>query len=196
MSTPPTPPDVDPSNPNYVENPATGERMLFHTKPDDPEMDPLRLDIWAPPGMEPLAAHVHPNQAETLAVEAGTMVATIDGDERTIESGEEVTIPAGTPHTWWPTGDEELHLTVTLEPGLRTEDFFRDLAALARRGEVKPNGAPSLLQIAAMFDAYGYGTLHLASPPLPVQKVVFDVLAPIAGTLGYEADPVQGREGR
>ena len=94
----------------------------------------------------------------------------------------------------WPTGDEELHLTVTLEPGLQTEDFFRDLAALARRGEVKPNGAPSLLQIAAMFDAYGYGVLHLASPPLPVHKVLFGALAPVASVLGYRANPVDGRE--
>ena len=194
MTTLPTPPDVDPSNPNYVENPATGERMRFHTRPDDPASDPLVLDIWAPPGMEPLAAHVHPNQDETLAVEAGTMTASIDNAEQTLEAGEEITIPAGTPHTWWPAGDEELHLTVTLEPGLQTEDFFRDLAALARRGEVKPNGAPSLLQIAAMFDAYGYGVLHLASPPLPVQKVLFGALAPVASVLGYRANPVDGRE--
>ena len=194
MTSLPTPPDVDPSVSNYVENPATGERMRFHTRPDDPASDPLQLDIWAPPGMEPLAAHVHPNQDETLAVETGTMTVSIDDVEQTVETGQEITVPAGTPHTWWPTGDDELHLAVTLQPGLQTEDFFRDLAALARRGEVKPNGAPSALQIAAMFDAYGYGVLHLASPPLPVQKVLFGALAPVASLLGYEANPVDGRE--
>ena len=194
MTSLPVPRGVDPSDPRYVENPATGERMLFHTRPDDPASDPLRLDIWAPPGMDPLAAHVHPEQEETLTVEAGAVTVVLDDVERTVEAGESVTIPVGTPHTWWPSGDEELHLSVTLDPGLQTEDFFRDLAALARRGEVRSDGAPSPLRIAAMFDAYGYGVLHLASPPLLVQKVLFGALAPIARLMGYQANPVEGRD--
>lgn len=76
------------------------------------------------------------------------------------------------------------------QPGLQTEAFLRDLAALAHRGEVKANGAPSLLKVAALDDAYRYNLHHLASPPLRVQKVLFGVLAPIARGLGYRANPV------
>lgn len=146
---------MEPADPAYVENPVTGERFLFRTRPDDPATDPLAFDLWAAPGMTPLSAHVHPRQDETFAVEAGTVVVSRDGVEETFAEGEEVTIPAGTPHRWWTGGEEELHLSVQFRPGLRSEAFLRDLAALARRGAVTESGAPSPLQVAAMYDAYG-----------------------------------------
>jgi len=188
------PPGVDPEDSAYVENPVTGERFRFHTRPDDPVTEPLELDIWATPDMSPLAAHVHPKQDETFLVNAGTVEVSRNGDETILDDGEELTVDAGTPHTWSNAGEEELHLTVRFQPGLETEAFLRDLAALAHRGEVKANGAPSLLQVAALYDAYGYDLLHLASPPLRVQKVLFGALAPIAGGLGYRANPVSDED--
>lgn len=101
------------------------------------------------------------------------------------------TAEAGTPHTWSTAGEEELHLTVRFEPALDTEAFLRDPAALAQEGKVKSDGAPSLLQVAALYDSYGYELLHLASPPLRVQKVIFGALAPPANSLGYLANPVE-----
>jgi mannose-6-phosphate isomerase-like protein (cupin superfamily) len=184
------PSGVDPEDRAYVENPATGERFRFHARPDDPVTEPVELDIWATPDMSPLAAHVHPKQDETFVVNAGTVEVSRNGVETILTDGETLTVDAGTPHTWSNAGKEELHLTVRFQPGLQTEAFLRDLAALAHRGEVKANGAPSLLQVAALYNAYGYDLLHLASPPLPVQKVVLGALAPIAGGLGYRANPV------
>lgn len=185
------PAGVNPEDPAYVENPVTGERFRFYSRPDDPATDPLELDLWATPDMSPLAEHVHPRQAETFAINTGTIEVSRNGVDTTFTSGEEVTIEAGTPHTWSNAGEEQLHLTVRFRPGLQTEAFLRDLAALARRGAVKTNGAPSLLQVAALYDSYGYDLLHLASPPLRIQKAMFGVLAPIARGLGYRADPVE-----
>lgn len=192
MPTLTVPPDVDPEDPAYVENPVTGERARFHTRPDDPATDPLELDVWATPEMIPLAEHVHPKQDETFTVEAGSLELTRHGSTETVGRGETVTVEAGTPHTWSNGGSDELHLTVRLEPGLQTEAFLRDLFTLARRGDVGADGAPSPLQVAALYDAYGYDLLHLASPPLRVQKLVFGVLAPVARALGYRANPVGG----
>jgi mannose-6-phosphate isomerase-like protein (cupin superfamily) len=185
-----TPPGIDPADPAYVENPVTGERARFHTPPDDPESDPLEFDVWAVPEMVPLAEHVHPRQDETFTVGSGTLELVREGEPTTHTAGETVTVPAGTPHTWRNPETTELHLTVRLEPGLRTEAFLRDLAALGERGELRADGSPSLLQVAALYDAYGYDLLHLASPPLRVQKLVFGALTPVARTLGYRADPV------
>ena len=186
----PVPPAVDPEDPSYVENPVTGERFWFHARPDDPATESLAVDIWATPDMSPLAAHVHPRQDETFLVNAGTVEVRRDGVETVLTAGEELTVAAGTPHTWSNAGEAPLHLTVRFQPGLQTEAFLRDLATLARRGEVKADGAPSLLQVAALYDAYGYELLHLARPPLPVQKAMFGPLAPIARRLGYRANPV------
>lgn len=53
---------VDSDDPAYVENPVTGERFQFHSRPADPETDPLELDLWATSEMSPLAEHVHSKQ--------------------------------------------------------------------------------------------------------------------------------------
>ncbi|MFD1646644.1 cupin domain-containing protein [Haloarchaeobius litoreus] len=189
------PDGVSSDDPTYVENPVTGERFRFHSSPADPETDPLALDIWATPEMSPLAEHVHAKQDETFVVNDGTIEVRRNGVGSEYREGEAVTIEAGTPHSWTNAGDARLHLTVRFQPGLQTEAFLRDLAALARRGEVGSDGAPSLLQVAALYDAYGYELLHLASPPLRLQKVVFGALAPLASALGYRANPVEAVTG-
>lgn len=185
------PDGVDPDDPEYVENPVTGERFRFHTRPAEPDTDPLELELWASPEMSPLAEHVHPRQDETFTVHAGKVEVSRGGQASSYREGSEVTITAGTPHTWANAGDSRLHMTVRFQPGLQTEAFLRDLATLARRGEVGVDGAPSLLRVAALYDAYGYDLLHLASPPLALQKVVFRVLLPLARGLGYRAGPVE-----
>lgn len=187
----PVPSGVDPEEPAYVENPVTGERFRFHTRPDESATDPLAFDLWAAPEMSPLAEHVHPKQDETFFVHSGTVEVSRNGVESRYGEGGEVAIEAGTPHMWTNAGDTRLHLTVRLQPGLQTEAFLRDLATLAQRGEVKTDGAPPLLRVAALYDAYGYDLLHLASPPLRIQKVLFGALAPIASGLGYRANPVE-----
>lgn len=186
------PPGVDPDDPAYVENPVTGERFRVDSRPDDPTTDPLEFDVWASPEMSPLAEHVHPKQDETFTVHSGTVELVRDGVASRYGEGEKATVEAGTPHTWSNPGDTRLHMTVRIQPGLQTEAFLRDLAALARRGDVSSDGAPSLFRVAALYDAYGYELLHLASPPLRVQKVLFGVLAPVATALGYRANPVEG----
>lgn len=142
----------------------TGERFRFHSRPRDPETDPLELDLWATPDMSPLAEHVHPRRDETFAVNDGAIDVSRNGVGTTFTAGEVVTVEAGTPHTWSNAGAEQLHLTVRFRSGLETEAFLRDLAALARQGAVETDGAPSVLQVAAMYDSYGY-ELHLPREP-------------------------------
>lgn len=190
----PVPDGVDPTDPAYVENPVTGERFRFHDPPDVPATDPLAFDLWAPPGMTPLGAHVHPEQDEVFTVREDAVELSRRGEVGQVDAGETVTVPAGTPHTWWPAGETELHLAVRFEPGLASEAFLRDLAALARAGRVGDDGVPGPLQVAALYDAYGYGVMHLASPPLVVQKTLFATLAPVARWRGYTANPVAERD--
>ena len=130
------PTNVDPDDPNYIQNPVTGERFHFHTHPIDPQTDPLGFDIWAPPGMVALKEHIHPTQVETFTVRRGHVCITRNGATEEFSEGAEITIPAGTPHTWRTSGDEEVHVTIHLRPARYFEDFARDLATLAQRGEV------------------------------------------------------------
>lgn len=193
MAALPVPDDIDPTDPAYVENPVTGERFRFHSPPDDPTTDSLVFDLWASPEMTPPGTHVHPQQDESFEVRAGAVGLERDGVYETVDTGEAATVEAGTPHTWSPVGQDELHLAVRFEPGLAAEAFLRDLAALARDGAVGDDGVPSLLHVAALYDAYGYDLMHLASPPLVVQRVLFAALVPVARWRGYAANPVPER---
>lgn len=173
----------NPADPIDVANPVTGERFRFHSPPEDPEIDPLELDLWAPADMVPIAEHVHPRQDETFRIEAGTVELTRDGQSPEFSPGDEVTVPAGTPHSWRPAGEADVHLSVRFSPGLTTGAFLRDLATLGHRGDLKPDGATSLLWVAAMYDAYGFDVMHLASSPLGLQKALVALIAPVAGRL-------------
>lgn len=191
VRTPPSGVELD--DPDFVQNPVTGEQFLFHTHADDPGTDAMACDIWTPPGMTPLAEHVHPNQPETFTIHDGTIQLSIGGTVESYTTGDGVTIPAGTPHTWWNAGTDVLHVTIQFEPGLSMEEFLCDLATLAHRGEVDANGKPSFLQIAALYDAYGFDDMYLASPPLFVQRAIFGLFAPVAKRLGYRGKPVPRR---
>ena len=79
MTDHPVPPEVDPEDSAYVENPVTGERFWFHARPDDPATESLGLDIWATPDMSPLAVQVHPRQDERFVVNSGTVEITRNG---------------------------------------------------------------------------------------------------------------------
>ncbi|MFB6197003.1 MAG: cupin domain-containing protein, partial [Halobacteriaceae archaeon] len=57
--------------------------------------------------------------------------------------------------------------------------------ALAQTGRTDADGMPGLLQTAVVGDEYPDHT-YRASPPVPVQKVLFSVLASVGRLAGYE----------
>jgi Cupin domain len=57
------------------------------------------------------------------------VTARVAGVERTIATGDQLTIPAGVRHAFWNPGDEEAVLGWEVRPALRTEQMFEDLGA-------------------------------------------------------------------
>lgn len=57
---------------------------------------------------------------------------------------------------------------------------------LARRGELDEHGMPSLLRLAVLAPAFA-DEIRVVSPPWPVQRTAFALLAPIARLRGYKA---------
>jgi hypothetical protein len=110
----------------------------------------------------------------------------VGGRERSVAGGEAIAVPPGTPHTLWNEGEEEAHALVEYRPALRMETLFQTLFGLGRDGKTDQEGSPTLLQGAVMLKEFE-DEYRLARPPLPVQKVVLAVLAPIGRLLGYKA---------
>ena len=172
---------------DVIENPVTGEKLVLRQTGAETEGRLLKFDMVVEPGGFPTTEHVHRSQAEHFRVKQGELRLQREGEERVYRAGEEATIPAGTPHMWWNSGDSELQAVVELRPAGRFASFITSLFALAQAGKTGDEGMPNLLQLAVMMDEYE-DTIYPASPPRPVQKMVFAILAPIGRWLGYRAD--------
>jgi hypothetical protein len=143
-------------------------------------------DIFMQPGGFVAAAHIHPQQEERFEVIAGTLRARIAGKEIDGGPGTKLVVPPGIPHVWWNAGDDELHVRAEVLPALRFEDFFETFFGLAQDGKVSPKtGLPNPLQMAMVLRTFR-AELTLASPPQPVQTVLFGTLAAIGRLLGYK----------
>jgi quercetin dioxygenase-like cupin family protein len=169
-----------------IRNPRTGQRMRFRQTGDDTEGALLQIESVNPPTGVAEPEHVHPNQESRAEVIAGTLRFVVEGQEHRLGPGEAITIPAGTPHYFVNDGEDEAVSLQEFRPALRTADLFRTLFGLAEQGKLDERGMPSLLTLALLGPKFA-DEIRAASPPWPVQRVAFAVLAPIARLRGYPA---------
>lgn len=167
-----------------IENPVTGERIIFNSTVDEAHVKSLRFELVVRPHGFVAAEHIHPHQEERFRVLSGSLKISIRGDVRSTVVGEEVIVPPNTPHAWWNEGNEEARAQIQFIPALNTRRFFETFFALARDGRTNKKGRTNILRgavLATEFDVY------LANPPIAVQKALFALLAPIGKLLGYKA---------
>lgn len=173
---------------DVLEHPVTQEKMVIRKTARDTHGELFQADLYLPPGGFVAAAHIHPLQEECFEVITGTLRGRSAGQELTRGPGEKLVVPAGTPHVWWNTGNDELHVLGEVRPALRTESFFESFFGLAQDGKVHPKtGLPNILQMAVLLRAYRQ-ELILAQPPSLVQMLLFGGLAPIGRLLRYKAE--------
>lgn len=130
--------------------------------------------------------HVHPKQEERFEVIAGEYVVERDGTEHVLTPGDELAVPAGTPHTQRNPTDEPIRVVHEHRPPLDSPAFYESLYALAQTGGTDEEGMPGALQLAVVVDEYPDHT-YRPTPPVPVQKAMFGVLAAVGRLAGYEA---------
>ena len=169
-----------------LKSPINGQRAVFRETAKDTGGELLRLDFFVAPGGFLGSEHLHPKQEERIEVLSGTLRCRIGGRERSVRLGEAIDIPPSVAHTLWNESQEEAHALVEYRPALRMETLFETLFGLGRDGKTDEEGSPRLLQGAVMLEEYK-DEYRLARGPLPVQKVVLAVLAPIGRFLGYRA---------
>ena len=104
-----------------IENPVTGERLVFRKTSLDTGGQAVVVETFVQPHGAVAAAHVHPSQEERFEVIRGTLGFKIDGKKITAGPGQRLTVPAGTPHKFWNAGDEEAHFVCEVRPALQFE---------------------------------------------------------------------------
>jgi quercetin dioxygenase-like cupin family protein len=173
---------------DVLEHPITREKIVFRKTARDTDGELFQADLYLQPGGFVAAEHIHLLQEERFEVISGTLRGRVAGKELSSAPGETIVVPRGTPHVWWNSGDDELHVLVEVRPALRFENFFETFFGLAQDGKVDPKtGLPNPFQMALIMRAYR-NELVLAQPPQLVQTLLFGLLAPIGRLLGYKAE--------
>jgi mannose-6-phosphate isomerase-like protein (cupin superfamily) len=105
------------------------------TAPRNLTDEPFTAEMEFAPGAAS-AQHIHPRQDERFAVLSGSLELLLDQQWRTVQSGESLAIPRGTPHAFRNSSDTVARVVNAHDPGLRIQEYFESLETLARRGKV------------------------------------------------------------
>jgi mannose-6-phosphate isomerase-like protein (cupin superfamily) len=168
-----------------IEEPNSGQLVVFRER----GADRVAGDLFVQPGGF-VPVHVHGRQVERFEGISGTLRFRLGRRRATLGPGDEVTVPAGTPHGFRNVGREPAHFRIELRPALRGEDGLRTLFGLQRDGRLRipRRGIPRpLLQVAVLFDEY-LDEIHLPIVPFRVQRLVFRALAQLGRWRGYESE--------
>ena len=170
-----------------IENPVQGDTIIFRRTAEETDGDFLEFDMQLEPSAGGPPQHVHPKAEERFEVLAGKVQAEIANKTDHFAEEDTFVVPSGVAHRWWNEGKEKAKVRVRLEPATRMGEFLRTWYALAQDGKMNENGLPSIWQLAVTSAEY-LDSVHLAQPPLIVQKIMWGTLAPIARLMGYKAD--------
>ncbi len=178
---------------DVVENPVSGERIVFTETGADSAGERLRFDFFVRPGGGVPVAHRHSGQHEHMRCVRGALQVTLDGTDVVLGPGDELTIEPGTTHQMANRGDVEAMCEVEYRPAGRNEEWFRLLHGFAYRH----GHDPSLLDLAPFLPAMG---ILVPKPPEVPQRILIGyVLRPLAILLGrrrrmlHTAQEVYGR---
>jgi len=172
---------------NYtITNPTIGHRITFLQTAVQTNGDLLQIEyiVEKPESKPAIPLHKHLKCAERFETVYGKLGVIVDGERRVLGIGESVTIPPGTPHTFWNAGDGELRFITEVQPPGDLQTYWETVFGLAQEGKVNANGLPNLLQLAVvapLADSYD------PRVPVLVTKALVAVLGGIGRLLGYKA---------
>lgn len=169
-----------------LENPVTGEVLIFRETAAQTGGERVRLETIVQPDGFVAAAHVHPGQTERFEVLTGTVGFRVGRKTVLAGPGDVLVVPPGTPHRFWNAGAGEARFLCEIRPALRFESLIETMFTLAAEGKTDKRGLPGPLQLAVIAKEH-FETVRLPFPPAPLQRAALAVGAPLGGLLGYEA---------
>ncbi len=171
---------------DVVWNPLSGEKALIVQSAEESGGARLVADFAVEAGgFVPGGEHVHDHCTEHFEVRAGRIVFALDGQERTLEAGDQLAVAPGTPHRWWNDGEDEVQIRVRVEPALRFDEAILTVWGLCTDGHTDARGRPSPLLGALVATRYRR-EVRYRRPPDVVQRLLFPPLAAVARRRGLE----------
>jgi mannose-6-phosphate isomerase-like protein (cupin superfamily) len=161
------------TNPELIVNPVTGDRMTILHSSDRTQGNYAKIQFDLPPGAKGSPLHYHTEMEETFTVIKGCLAMEVGhkGNQRSLQVGESLTVPAGVHHSFCNPSDEWVTFTTENRPAAGFERFIRGLYGLAIDGKVNSDGMPTdLLQLAILLKLSD--TIPVGIPRLPFKGLI------------------------
>ena len=169
-----------------LENPVSGERIVFRETAGDTGGELLAIDLELSPDGHAPGVHIHPLQQERFEVVSGRIRFRKGLRTAIAEPGDVVVVPPGTAHAFANAGPGEARARVEVRPALRMEELFETAVALAGEGRTTRRGLPRPLDLALFVGEYR-DEVHGAFPPAWLQRAALAPLAWLARRRGRAA---------
>jgi mannose-6-phosphate isomerase-like protein (cupin superfamily) len=172
---------------DVVWNPLTGEKAMLVESPEENGGERIVAEFAVEEGgFVPGGEHVHDICSEHFEVQAGRIAFLVDGQERTLGPGEQLTVEPGSWHRWWNAGEGEVRIRSRVEPALRFAEAILVFWGLCADGHTNAEGTPSPLFGALLATRYR-DEIRFRKPPQVVQRVLVPPLAALARRRGLES---------
>ena len=167
-----------------IENPVTGERIVFHKTSASTGGEYVEIEVFVRPGGVVAAAHLHPYQTERFEILGGTIGMKVGRKKIEARYGDVLTVESGTAHKFWNASDDELHFVCVVRPALRFEQLLETMFALAADGKTNRKGMPNPLRLAVIANHH-FDEVRLPAIPHWLQKAGLAMGAPVGRLLGF-----------
>jgi mannose-6-phosphate isomerase-like protein (cupin superfamily) len=167
-----------------IENPVTGEVLIFRKTSRDTGGEYVLVETILRPGATVAAAHVHPYQSESFEVLEGRVGMKVGRRKVELGAGEGVTVLPGAAHKFWNAGDGEARFTCEVRPAGEFEQLIETMFGLAADGKTSKKGMPRPLRL-AVIARHHFDDVRLPGIPHFLQRAALAMGAPIGKAFGY-----------
>jgi mannose-6-phosphate isomerase-like protein (cupin superfamily) len=168
-----------------IENPVTGERLVFTETAGDTDGAYTRFEAYIRPGGHLPTTHVHPYQTETFEIVSGELTMKLGGRTIDATSGDTIVVEPGTRHYFRNDGDEVAHFRVEVRPALTIEALMETMYGLAADGKTNGSGMPNPLQLAVVA-AEHFDVVRLPIVPAWMQRTALAVGSRLGRLAGFQ----------
>jgi quercetin dioxygenase-like cupin family protein len=167
-----------------IENPVTGEVLIFHQTSRDTGGESVLVETILRPGATVAAAHSHPYQSESFQVLEGRVGFKVGREKVELGPGDGVTVLPRTAHKFWNAGDDAARFTCEIRPAGAFEQLIETMFGLAADGKTSKKGMPSPLRL-AVIARHHFDDVRLPLIPHALQRAALALGAPIGKAFGY-----------
>jgi quercetin dioxygenase-like cupin family protein len=168
-----------------IDNPISGERIVIRRRADETGGAFLAWDLFLARGGRVPGTHAHPEQEERFTMLGGVMRFRVRRRVAILKTGETLTVPAGTVHSFANAGRDPAHVAVETRPALEMQALLETAAAMAREQHAAGRLLPRLVDIVLFMRDF---EREVRAPylPAPLVRPVIRCLARLASSRGWD----------